>query len=138
MPRGGFRENAGRKSEWASGRTFGETKPIRVPREHSDTLLEIAHRLDAGETIDLDTESLQDENQQLKEQVDRLERKLDEATKSKPVQLSLLPEQCLSTKDDLYKLRDECLRMVSSSKKSTTYVNAKTAFDYFIKILLKN
>jgi len=139
MPRGGFRENAGRKSEWASGRTFVETKPIRVPREHSDLLLLIAHRLDAGEILDLDTESLQDENQQLKEQVSRLEDELDQATKTKPVQLSLLSSQLPLSKFDLEKLRDKSLlQHIEAGQQSLIYRNAKKAFNYFIKTLLEN
>jgi hypothetical protein len=138
MPRGGFRENAGRKSEWASGRTFVETKPIRVPREHSDLLLLIAHRLDAGEILDLDTESLQDENQQLKEQVSRLEDELDQATKTKPVQLSLLSDQLSLSKSDLEKLRDKSLVLLEVGQQSAIYGKAKKAFNHFIKILLEN
>lgn len=50
--RGGVRENAGRKTSWVSGRRFDRTKPIRVPIEFADQLLAIAHKLDAGETLD--------------------------------------------------------------------------------------
>lgn len=56
MPRGGHREKSGRKSTWKSGCSFGETKLIRVPRAIADQLLEIAHNLDAGESLDLVTE----------------------------------------------------------------------------------
>jgi hypothetical protein len=45
MPRGGARENSGRKPKW----NLGETKAIRVPVAIADTLLEIAKRLDEGE-----------------------------------------------------------------------------------------
>jgi hypothetical protein len=138
MPRGGFRENAGRKSEWASGRTFSETKPIRVPREHSDTLLEIAHRLDAGEAIDLDTESLQQENQHLKEQVNNLKYELDQATRSQPVQLSLLSGQPSLSKSCLEKLRDESLSLLQVGQQSSSYAKARKAFNHFIKKLLEN
>lgn len=57
MTRGGYREKAGRKSTWVSGCKFEETKLIRVPIAISDRLLEIAHKLDSGESIDLVTES---------------------------------------------------------------------------------
>ena len=57
MGRGGSREGAGRKTGWASGRRVEETKLIRVPIEFADQLLEMAHELDAGEVIDLDTKS---------------------------------------------------------------------------------
>jgi hypothetical protein len=57
MNRGGYRTNAGRKSTWKSGRNFEQTKLIRVPTEFASQLLEIAHKLDAGETTYLVTES---------------------------------------------------------------------------------
>ncbi len=59
MTRGGHREKAGRKSTWVSGCKFEQTKLIRVPIAISDRLLEIAHKLDAGETIDLVTEPIE-------------------------------------------------------------------------------
>jgi hypothetical protein len=45
MPRGGARENSGRKPKW----NLGETKAVRVPVAIADTILEIARRLDDGE-----------------------------------------------------------------------------------------
>jgi hypothetical protein len=57
MPRGGRREKSGRKSSWVSGCKFEETKLIRVPVAVADRLLEIAHKLDSGEVIDLETKS---------------------------------------------------------------------------------
>jgi hypothetical protein len=57
MARGGYREKAGRKSTWVSGCKFEETKLIRVPIAISDRVLEIAHKLDSGENIDLVSES---------------------------------------------------------------------------------
>jgi hypothetical protein len=58
MPRGGHREKAGRPSTWKSGCKFSETKLIRVPAAIADQLLEIAHKLDSGETLDLVTKQL--------------------------------------------------------------------------------
>lgn len=55
MPRGGYREKAGRPSTWKSGCKFSETKLIRVPTAIADQLLEIAHKLDSGESLDLVT-----------------------------------------------------------------------------------
>jgi hypothetical protein len=52
MTRGGERSGAGRKSTWASGCTFENTKLIRVPSKIADQVLKLAHQLDAGE-IDL-------------------------------------------------------------------------------------
>lgn len=53
MPRGGHRENAGRKAGWNNP----ETQTIRVPKVLATQLLEIARKLDEGETIDFDTKS---------------------------------------------------------------------------------
>lgn len=55
MPRGGHREKSGRKSTWKSGCKFEDTKLIRVPRAIADQLLEIAHKIDTGESLDLVT-----------------------------------------------------------------------------------
>jgi hypothetical protein len=58
MPRGGHREKAGRPSTWKSGCKFSETKLIRVPAAISDQVLEFAHKLDSGESLDLETKQL--------------------------------------------------------------------------------
>jgi hypothetical protein len=57
MAQGGKRTGAGRKSTWQSGCPFTETKLIRVPIAIAEKVLDIAHRLDAGETIDINTPS---------------------------------------------------------------------------------
>jgi hypothetical protein len=57
MAQGGKRTGAGRKSTWHSGCKFTETKLVRVPSAIAQQVLEIAHRLDAGETIDFDAQS---------------------------------------------------------------------------------
>jgi hypothetical protein len=49
MARGGYREKAGRKSEWVSS---SQTRPIRVPDWMADQVLEFARKLDNGEAID--------------------------------------------------------------------------------------
>lgn len=69
MPRGGRRDGAGRKSTWVSGCKFEDTKLIRVPVAIADRLLEIAHKLDSGIAIGLETESLREELESLKRQV---------------------------------------------------------------------
>lgn len=56
-PRGGYRENAGRKSGW----NHKDTCTIRIPKEFASQLVEIARRLDKGEKIDNDTESIKRE-----------------------------------------------------------------------------
>lgn len=57
MPRGGKREKAGRKSEWPSGCPFANTTVIRIPKELKEKVVEFAKKLDAGQILDLDTES---------------------------------------------------------------------------------
>jgi hypothetical protein len=57
MAHGGKRERSGCKSTWQSGCKSTETKLIRVPILIAEQVLEIAHRLDAGETIDFVTNS---------------------------------------------------------------------------------
>lgn len=49
---------------------FEDTKLIRVPVAIADRLLEIAHNLDSEDAIHLETESLRDEVESLKHQVD--------------------------------------------------------------------
>ena len=51
--RGGYRENAGRKSSWQ----HTETQTIRVPEIFASQLIQIARRLDNGEVIETDTKS---------------------------------------------------------------------------------
>lgn len=51
--RGGYRENAGRKSSW----NHRDTCTIRIPKPFAEQLVELAHRLDNGESLDTDTES---------------------------------------------------------------------------------
>ena len=47
MPRGGKREGAGAKFKWK----HGKTKTIRVPVELADQVLELAKKLDDGDTV---------------------------------------------------------------------------------------
>lgn len=51
--RGGYRENAGRKSSWQ----HAETQTIRVPKVFASQLIQMARRLDNGEEIETDTKS---------------------------------------------------------------------------------
>lgn len=51
--RGGYRENAGRKSSW----NHRDTCTIRIPKPFAEQLVELARRLDNGEMLDTDTES---------------------------------------------------------------------------------
>lgn len=49
MARGGFREGAGKKSEWKHSTSASETKVIRVPIALANEILALAHKLDKGE-----------------------------------------------------------------------------------------
>lgn len=51
--RGGYRENAGRKSSW----NHRDTCTIRIPKPFAEQLVELARRLDNGEKLDTVTES---------------------------------------------------------------------------------
>ncbi len=57
MARGGQREGAGRKSTWDSGAKFEDTTVIRIPKNIKDKVSVIAYKLDAGDDIDLDSNS---------------------------------------------------------------------------------
>lgn len=122
MPRGGKREKAGRKTGWESGVKFEETTPIRVPKYIKDKLLEIAHKLDAGEDFDSvsnsnkqELEELQSrlslielENRSLLEQVERYH--LDLETKSK------LSNSLNSQLDDLAHANESLVRELENLK----------------------
>jgi hypothetical protein len=133
MPRGGHRENAGRRSTWDSGRGFSETKLIRVPIEFADQLLDFAHRLDAGESIELVTNSIRDtkENDRVQEQVDSLEKQLTQAQ----AQAEQLQSQLSRTSLERY--RDYVIsHNLKFGSQAPGYKKAKTAIDAFIKRLL--
>ena len=107
MPRGGRRKGAGRKTQWESGCSFAETTVVRVPKVLKNEILEIAHRLDAGEEIDLVSKSIKERNNYLEGKVLKLENELkkllnqnlEKVTKSKKknkiVQLNLVTESKL-------------------------------------------
>ena len=94
MARGGYREKAGRKTSWASGCKFEDTKIIRVPISIANKLLDIAHKLDEGGSLDLDTKSkeqieiLKSENILLRTKMVELESKIRNIDNEK--QLSIL------------------------------------------------
>ena len=52
--RGGYRDNAGRKSSWK----HSDTCTIRIPKSFAKLLVEIARHLDNGGKIDIDTKSI--------------------------------------------------------------------------------
>ena len=55
MPRGGKRKGAGRKSSWQNN----ETVLIRVPKVLASQLIDIAHKLDEGKSLESVTQSKQ-------------------------------------------------------------------------------
>lgn len=57
MPRGGARQNAGRKTGWASGCKFSDTQTIRVPKYLAAEVLELARKLDEARFLDLVSKS---------------------------------------------------------------------------------
>lgn len=67
MPKGGIRPRSSDgsldhllKPKWKSG----QTRTIRVPKVLAEQLLEIAHRLDAGESLDLTQDKKREETSQ--------------------------------------------------------------------------
>lgn len=128
MPRGGRREGAGRKNQWESGCTFSETVVIRVPKVLKDEILKLAHRLDAGERIVLDSDELKERNKYLEARVVELEGKLQEV---QPRQLSLFP-----THDFLVDLKANVLSALELGSQSKRYKRVQKALDREIKKLI--
>ena len=125
MPRGGRRENAGKKSRWESGRSFSKTKVIRVPVEFAEQLLEIAHKLDSGESFDIDTKSkIDDEIEPLRSEVTRLQEHIE-------VLESRLDASCLK------KERDKALANLRLGKAAARYKDAAKVLNAFIDNLVK-
>jgi DNA repair exonuclease SbcCD ATPase subunit len=126
MPRGGRRENAGRKSNWDSGRSFSETKLIRVPIEFAEQLLELAHKLDAGETIET-----VEEVERLQECIGRLEERVER------VQGELKELKAQLTRIELDKERDYILsHELKLGSQAPGYKKAKSSINVFIAHLL--
>lgn len=69
MPRGGHRENAGRKSGWI----HRETQVIRVPSVFAEKLIEIAKKLDEGGYIDSVSELRSTSNELVTESINENE-----------------------------------------------------------------
>jgi predicted nucleic acid-binding Zn-ribbon protein len=124
MPRGGRRENAGKKSRWESGRSFAETKVIRVPIEFADQLLNMAHKLDAGELIEIETNSNESTEgvENLREQVERLQERVSQLE-------SRLSDSSLKEK------RDRALSALKVGTSAPQYKGATKALNAFIKSL---
>lgn len=154
--RGGARENAGRKSSWVSGCRQEDTKLIRVPKKLVEQLNKIAHKLDAGELIDLDTKSIKEENDRLKQEIDMLNQQLsqvsDEAKRLKTEQeshsgqlelfsinsVTAPPISALPSKEVLMRMRDSCLKNLPTGKQSKQYAEARKIFNEFIENLVSS
>lgn len=86
MPRGGAREGAGKPSSWSSGCKYEDTKLIRVPKFIASKVLELAHSLDEGVDYEIVTNSLLEENERLKNNLECLQNSFDilhQATQNK-------------------------------------------------------
>ena len=148
MPRGGRREGAGRKTQWVSGCTFPETTVIRVPSVLRDKILDIAHRLDAGDDIDLVTNSTINKNQCLENRMLELEATLIESQKrvleleAKQLknksfhQLKLFSNLSLTNKQ-LEEYKTEALNLLRVGKQSDYYKRGKKAIEYIIDKISK-
>lgn len=133
MPRGGRRKGAGRKTQWESGCSFSETVVIRVPKYLKDEILELAHRLDAGEEIDLVTNSIKERNDYLEGKVLELEKELNE---SKQLDLASV-DTVTKSKKQMNKVRDELLKNLPLGKSSPAYKDLKRQYDRFIELVVE-
>lgn len=127
MSRGGRRENAGRRSSWESGRTFAQTKPIRVPVEFAGQLLELAHQWDARRTVDLDLDTKSkernsDEIEALQESVVKLQERV-----------KYLESQLSSTILD--EKRTRALALLKKGTQAPEYKGAKKVLTIFVDLL---
>ncbi|MEH2200498.1 hypothetical protein [Nostoc sp.] len=114
LPRGGYRENAARKSGW----NHKDTCTIRIPKEFASQLVEIARRLDKDEKIDNDTESIHREKDLVtksklvsnlgdREFVHQLESQFDIDTNSKPLVDDTVTESISSSEESLSQLQKQ-------------------------------
>jgi hypothetical protein len=146
MARGGYRENSGRKTTWASGRGFDDTKTIRIPKAFADELTEIAHKLDAGEAIGLDTESfnvLIEENSRIREDAQKLQCELERCRQelhrkkeySRQLDLDLITQSSDRIPEELI---DQVLNSLKLGTQSPGYKSAKKACKKLIDLLKDN
>jgi len=98
--RGGYRDNSGRKSGWKNS----DTCTIRIPKTFASQLLELARRLDNGETFDNETESNLTDNDLVTQSnfvgtQDELDSSIDIDTKSKCPIDDIVTESILDRSD---------------------------------------
>ena len=139
MPRGGAREGAGRKTQWVSGCSFSETTVIRIPRAIKEQVLEIAHRLDAGEEIDLVSNSIQERNQYLENRVVTLEKELSRSQQKLAKKMELLKNPSRESKQlelnlesdpsFLEILKKNVLKALQMGSQSKAYKRVEKALD---------
>lgn len=129
MP-GGQRQGAGRKSTWASGAGRQDTRSIRIPKNIANKLMDIAHHLDAGGEVNLDyvTQSIKDENRELRAEVDRLEEII-------AIQKREILHQPTNQNVDIEKLKEEALEVLYERKQSSPYKKAKKVLNQFTTLL---
>lgn len=136
MSRGGKRKGAGRKNTWSSGCKFEDTKLIRVPNAIALRILEIAHKLDAGVDLELETNSLRLENRKLRGEIETLR---EQQSASTPL-MSDLPLFSWNGrkvgKEDLESLRNRTLRALNMGEQSKAYKRIKRALDEGIESLV--
>lgn len=131
MARGGYHSHAerwGRKSAW---RNDSVTKTIRVPESLASQVLDLAHKLDDGETIAFETES----NQVLKDETSRLKDELEQARLDcARLRQELVVCQAKSQKQplDLEAIRDRFLASLRLGKQAPEYKRTKKILDSFI------
>jgi FtsZ-binding cell division protein ZapB len=145
MPRGGYHPNAerwGRKSAWLNASV---TKTIRVPEALAEQVLNIAHRLDAGDIIDCETKAsdgvtgLKAELEQLRFERDQLHREVNELHAKigdLDLELTNLKEQQLYGQPDLEAIRDHALTKLKVGKQAPEYKRAKKYMDLLLAELL--
>lgn len=135
MPRGGYHPHAerwGRKSAWINDSV---TKTIRIPGDLADQVLDLAHKLDRGEVIAYDTESIQalrDELSQLGDLLKAVSDERDDLQKlnhTLTAELDAKPPQQLP---DLEATRERILAGLKLGKQAPEYKRTKAAIDRFI------
>jgi hypothetical protein len=107
--RGGKRENAGRKPIWKNK----DTITIRVPKVIATQVLELAHRLDSMEEIELDTESKTPDN--------------DSVIQSSIVANEIITKSIKSSQDQKYEPEDD---FVTNSDVAKTEIITESTPDF--------
>jgi len=106
--RGGYRDNSGRKSGWKNT----DTCTIRIPKTFASQIIELARRLDNGDTFDNDTESNSTENDLVTQSIfvdsqGELESSIDIDTKSNLATDDTVTESILDKSDTSKRLEQK-------------------------------